>query len=198
MKDNGIFNLNSALVSRYNSIAGYLPAGNLKYYTFMKKIGYSENWVKNTSIGGTIVSDALFRNKYYFINNSEDINKQLYNKINSYDDYTLYETKYTLPFGFIINENPYIVDEDISLKNQNTISKQILNQSFDFYDEFNTINSNIDSNNKIIKIDTNEESGIEYNIYINNSSILYFEGNNDPFHYKIYINNQLFDKKAIS
>ena len=193
MKDNGIFNLNSAMVSRYNSIAGYLPSGNLKYYTFMKKIGYSENWVKNTSIGGTIVSDALFRNKYYFINNSEDINKQLYNKINSYDDYTLYETKYTLPFGFIINENPYIIDEDISLKNQNTISKQILNQSFDFYEEFNTINSNIDSNNKIIKIDTNEESGIEYNIYINNSSILYFEGNNDPFHYKIYINNQLFD-----
>ena len=193
MKDNGIFNLNSAMVSRYNSIAGYLPSGNLKYYTFMKKIGYSENWVKNTSIGGTIVSDALFRNKYYFVPNSKIINKQLYNKINSYDDYTLYDTEYILPFGFTINENSHKVDDNISLKNQNTMSEQILNQSFDFYEEFNTINSNIDSDNKIIKTDINKESGIEYNIYINNSAILYFEGNNDPFHYKIYVNDQLFD-----
>ena len=192
MKDNGILNLNSAMVSKYNSIAGYLPSGNLKYYTFMKKIGYSENWVKNTSIGGTIVSDALFRNKYYLVSNSNQVNEQLYNKIKSYDDYDLYETKYILPFGFNINGNPFIDDDNISLKNQNTISKQILGQSFDFYEEFNTINSNID-NNKINKIDTNEESGIEYNIYINNSSILYFEGNNDPFIYKIYVNDQLFD-----
>lgn len=51
--------LNAALVNGRDSLAGYFPTGNRKYYETMERLGYQVQWVATQAEGGTGISDAL-------------------------------------------------------------------------------------------------------------------------------------------
>ena len=177
-KDNS-YSTNDELLLNYNGISHFSSIYEGKNNELLGQyLGIFNRFYITNYNGSTPVTNSLFNIKYLLSENEQNY----YNKIDKYKNINIYENKYNLPLGFMVNENL------INLKltkyepfiNQNNILK-IMNDNIKdvFYEEEFEINLNnlklIESNKNIEYKRINNNNQASLNIEINkiHTGILY-------------------------
>jgi len=111
-----------------------LPSSEIDTY---RDLGYKNSDTCIRSYGGTIFSDWLF-NVRYIIDN-KILNDNMYTLLDSYNEYNLYEYRYSNGFGLVYNKNDSKIDNMDSFHMQNVMYRELFGKD-----------------NNIIKIDNYE------------------------------------------
>lgn len=129
------FEPNYAYMLNVPTISNWVHIQTTDQYNLHRNLGYSTNYTRNQDLGGTLFSDAFYHVKYVF--SEEKLSSKIYNKVDNYQDITLYEKK-TLPFGYL-NNNETIEAYKDSFTYQNELYKKIFNQENNIIDEIKPI-----------------------------------------------------------
>ncbi len=103
-----IFDVNLIGALGYNTLAHYTSLTKEDYLFAVRNLGYSGYWMEVGSHGGTLITDALLRNKY-IIAKDEKFEGEL-TQVYSNGGYQIYEERDALPFGIVTSAK----DERIS------------------------------------------------------------------------------------
>lgn len=205
------FMMNSGMSMKYHTLDHFTSLTSEKALKSLKKMGYSSMWVKTSSKGGTLFSDALLANKY--IISEEKIDSPYYKQTGKYKSLYFYELKEELSYGYFMNENETIFDKKNSFEVQNSIYKKITNTSknlFTTYEDWKKVNikeSKKENNKTLYESDKNRFCFLEQNIKVNGNKILYLEILNDLDNstnqsiyekFNIYINDKLYKEHALT
>lgn len=150
-----------------------------------RELGYFQNYTYLMDFGGTVFSDALLNYKYVLSLAEQD--SMLYKKIAEDDEVKLYQSKVSLPFGIILNNDDIEVNIDTNI--DININKKSNNNLFELQ-------------NDIYKIILGEEKELfeiknisikENKFYIEDKSIVYLYNSNDSYtDYTYNINGNVF------
>ena len=116
-------------IYRVNTLDNWLhilPSNEVNIY---KRLGYKNTDTCVRSYGGTIFSDWLFNIKYLI--DDEEHDNEIYDLLDTYDNYYLYRYNYNNIFGLIYNKN---MDNDELVNGfalHNKIYKELLNNDTD-------------------------------------------------------------------
>lgn len=103
-----------------NGIGHYSSAYDRNTNTFLKSLGFAQDYFWCSYLGSTPLTDSIFGVKY--ILSKYDGYEDYYNKISNSDDITVYKNPYALPFGFMANNSIMeYLELDTPLANQNRI-----------------------------------------------------------------------------
>lgn len=204
------FMMNSGMSMKYHTLDHFTSLTSEKALKSLKKMGYSSMWVKTSSKGGTLFSDALLANKY--IVSEEIIESPYYKKVGKYKNLYLYELKEEPSYGYFINSDTTIFDKKNAFEVQNAIYKKITNSKnnlFQTYEDWKTVNikESKSGNKTIYESDKNLFCYLEQNIKISGNQILYLEilkdidnNTNQAIYEKfnIYINDELYKEHVLT
>ena len=144
-----------------NTLDNWLHILPNKQIDIYKRLGYGNTDTCVRSYGGTIFSDWLFTVGYLL--DDEEINNDMFNLVDSYNEYNLYKYNYSNSFGIIYdgsNVDSVNVDELKGFLLHNKIYRDLINKDYD-----------------IIKIDQ-----YRYDV-VDNKVILNYEIDNNGFLY---------------
>ncbi len=207
---NDNFLTNTGMIMKYHSLDHFTSLTDRSNIRSLKKLGYSSMWVKTSSRGGTLFTDALLANKYIMA--KDKIKDNYYKYIKKYGSFGFYESKMPLSYGYFINDNSEIMDRDNSFEIQNYIYGTITGEKenlFTIYDDWKLNNIKkkiIDNKNSYHIIDEDAYNYFEKDVLITDKGRLYLEilgdidnGNNMAIYqnFNIYINNKIFIKEAV-
>ncbi len=204
------FMMNSGMSMKYHTLDHFTSLTSEKTLKSLKKMGYSSMWVKTSSKGGTLFSDALLANKY--IVSEEQVDSPYYKKVGKYKSLYLYELKSEPSYGYFINSDTTIFDKKNAFDVQNEIYKKITNHKenlFKTYEDWEKVNiKTIQNENKTV-YESNKDlfCYLEKNIKVSGKQILYLEilkdldnNTNQAIYEKfnIYINDKLYKEHALT
>ena len=139
------------------------------------KLGYYVSSTRVGSYGGTIFTDWLFNMGYMIDREYKD--EDIYNLLDQYEDYYLYEYNYNNGFGLIYNKLDHDINVDVpTFELHNIVYRELLNKD-----------------NDIIKIDTYTylSDSVVFNYDIDSKGFLYIDLLNEVDYIKVndnYIN----------
>lgn len=116
-------NRNYSQMLNIPSLSGWVVTNSFSYQKLFRDLGYSVNFTDIEDQGGSIFTDALFGIKYAV--SKRELDRDLYTLNKKVDDFSIYDVRYKLPFGVIINNeytNFKFKDIDIAY-NQNSLFK---------------------------------------------------------------------------
>lgn len=163
---NGISHFSSTFEGQNNKLLGdYLGIFNRFYIT--------------NYLGSTPVTNSLFNIKYVLLNHKVNY----YDLIDTYDDIYIYQNKYNLPIGFMVNSD--VLDLKLEmlepLENQNNILKSMSGINRDIFErivvsDITMYNVKKDSKNDEVyrKVDNDLEGYITYNLTVKKSGEVYY------------------------
>lgn len=163
---NGISHFSSTFEGQNNKLLGdYLGIFNRFYIT--------------NYLGSTPVTNSLFNIKYVLLNHKVNY----YDLIDTYDDIYIYQNKYNLPIGFMVNSD--VLDLKLEmlepLENQNNILKSMSGIDRDIFErivvsDITMYNVKKDSKNDEVyrKVDNDLEGYITYNLTVKKSGEVYY------------------------
>ena len=96
-------NANYPLMFRRSALSSFTAALQSDTQTYAKRWGYSKYFWWLLDSGGTVFSDALLHTTQAV--NQNELDERLYTKVASSDTYSLYDAKYQLPFGMVVNQD---------------------------------------------------------------------------------------------
>lgn len=153
-------NQNDSMLLGYNGVSHYSSAQNRDILLLMGALGYRNHWnlwsYYNT--GTTYANDSFFGIKYLISNTPKSYG---YTEISSVDDLFIYQNEYTLPIGFMANDE--IQDEKIEnyswYEGQNKLWSTLSSQYEDrIFEECEILN--IETNDVDYAKDSNEYAAI--------------------------------------
>lgn len=99
--DKKYFDANMTGALGYNSLAHYTSLNSEDYLYAMKKLGYSSYWMEVNSNNGTLLTDALFSNRYTIAakNKITPLGKTVYRN----STYSILENQLFLPMGLVVS-----------------------------------------------------------------------------------------------
>lgn len=204
------FMMNSGMSMKYHTLDHFTSLTSEKTLKSLKKIGYSSMWVKTSSKGGTLFSDALLANKY--IVSEEEIDSPYYKQTGKYKSLYFYELKEEPSYGYFIDSNETIFDKKNAFEVQNAIYKKITNSKknlFTTYEDWkaNNIKESKNENKTVYESKKDHFCFLEQTIKVSEEQILYLEilkdldnNTNQGIYEKfnIYINDKLYKEHALN
>lgn len=122
-----IFSSNYPYISETCSFSNWTNMISEPTFYLNQKLGYPYNYTRLLDYGGTIFSDALL-NYNYTISKSK-LPEELYEEIDSSENFYLYKNKISMPFGITINKNLENLECKNPLQYQNEIYKTLFNEN---------------------------------------------------------------------
>lgn len=101
---NKYFSVNRTGALGYNSLAHYTSLTDQDYMFAMKKLGYSSYWMEVNSNGGTLLTDAILRNRYVITKN--DTFGFSSDTVYRNNTYRLVKSAYDLPAAVVLSADP--------------------------------------------------------------------------------------------
>lgn len=205
------FMMNSGMVMKYHTLDHFTSLTDRNNLQSLKKLGYSSMWVKTFSKGGTLFSDAILANRY--ILSRSPIESPYYQFVQSYGNLKFYEHLKTPSYGYLIDKNIDILDEENSFTIQNQMYQAIRKSKediFKIYDDWQLDNIKKTEKDEKISyqiIDEDAYNFIEQTIPIHQKQVLYLEIlkdldntiNSEIYQkFNIYVNDQLWQKNALT
>ncbi|MDD6224354.1 MAG: YfhO family protein, partial [bacterium] len=202
---------NSGMIMRYHTLDHFTSLTDKNNLETLKKLGYSSMWVKTNSKGGTLFTDSLLANKY--ILSKKEVTDPYYEYVDQYGDLLFYQLKETPSYGYFLNHNIGIMDQENSFAIQNSIYQSITNSDQNLFTiEDNFILNNIKKTKEKKKdkyeiIDKDAYNYLESSLTITKRQRIYLEILNDLNNntnlsiyrkFNIYINDKLFKQKALT
>lgn len=166
------FVVNDGIVSNYQAIDHFTSLVNRNSLQFYKKLGYSSFWTMIFSNGGTLFSDTILANKYFFTD--KEIGKEFYTLKDNKYGYNFYELNYDLNCLYLAKDN-FNVNESDTFTYQNKIYKSISSSDdlFNIYKVRDIKGISNDKDGRVV-IESNDNY-IEYDIKIDEKAILYLD-----------------------
>lgn len=204
------FMMNSGMSMKYHTLDHFTSLTDRNNIESLKKLGYSSVWVKTSSKGGTLFSDAVLANRYLI--SYDLVEDSYYQFVGKYGNLNLYELIKKPSYGYLIDENVDALNEKNAFERQNKMYQAIIGKNENIFITFEGWKlNNIEKTNQEGKtsykiIDENAYNFIEQTISIDQKQILYLEIlkdinnniNRDIFQkFNIYINDQLFQEHAV-
>lgn len=173
------YSTNDELLLNYNGISHFSSVYEEKNNELLGKyLGIFNRFYITNSNGSTPVTNSLFNIKYYLSENEI----KYYNKKETINNINVYENKYNLPLGFMVNEK--LLDLELTkyepFQNQNNILKYMNNSNNDIFkkEEYKITLNNLEieekeKSKKISKINKNKEGSIKFELKNKINGILY-------------------------
>ena len=178
---NFYLNANYPIITQTSSASGWLNGTPSSLVDEMSHLGYTEMYTRTLDCGGTALTDAFMGYKYAIINNST-YNEALYSKIECKEH--LLKTKYSFPFGVIVNQE-FNKKDETDFSYQNELYRFFSEKEEDLFYEIAIEESDV----KLSEEDGRYHAVISY--YLPEECIVYFYGlpySEDS--YKFFINGQ--------
>ena len=138
-------------------------------------LGYDSNWMNTSSSGSNIFMDGLLSNKYVL--SEKKLSESLYEKVDATDSLYIYQTKFPISKGYILNKNIDRIEEKDSFSYSNDFYSSMTNDE----DKIFEIDQNFKLNNlkeeagKVVVDDKEKDSYFEKRLDIKGKKIVYFE-----------------------
>ncbi len=127
--DMALMSENYPLITNTPSISSWIHIITEDQMKTHRRLGYSTRYTRLQDLGGSLFTDSLLNIRYVLTN--KPIDDGFHTKIKWYDNISLYEKNYNLPFG-IINSNKQInLLDNETLSNQNEIYHNLFNKKDD-------------------------------------------------------------------
>ena len=169
----------------YNTLAHYTSLTKDEYLHTIRDWGYSGYWMEVGSHGGTLITDALLRNRYV-IASDDKFEKQL-TQIYSNEGFQIYEEDISLPFGILSSADLSEISQMPELERP-MVGQWVLSELSGEEAEFvrklepsGLINLDAYYSNGRVEAritDQGDDAFIFYNIEVAGKQILYFDGYN--------------------
>ncbi|MCM3763511.1 YfhO family protein [Neobacillus niacini] len=192
--DKELYRVNSELISteneslryRYNGMNIYSSTGNGRLNDFLSSLGYTAHTRAVNMRSGIFVSDVMFGFRYKISLNPKD--ERIYTKVFEEGKVKAYRNNYSLPLGFMVNEEQFT-----SLGNQlNWMEKQnsligSYNGHSSYYSKYSAElvdanNLSFDPKTKIFtKINPKNQAFIEYKLNIKDLMQIYLQLNDEDY-----------------
>lgn len=194
---------NNGMLTDFHNLDHFTSLVNGNNLRTLKQLGYKSRWTLTHSRYGTLFSDSLLANKYY-LTTQKDL-EEWYEPITTIDNYSLYNFKYDLSYGYFTENIDFDESED-TFSFQNRIYQAITKSDgnlFEIYDDFSLKNIEKIEKDGILGYDILDEEASNYlekEIKISSEKVLYleaftsFNNNKDNVNYdsmNIYVNNKL-------
>lgn len=161
---------NYAMILGIPSITQFMTESVAAFFVEIGSLGYDNNYTTNLDSGGTYFSDAVLNDKKVITYGDVYVPENAYAKYTSVGDYTIYDMKYTLPFGMLTDER--ILDTN---SGKLTVAEHQIQVAEAFADNDNRIFSVIDpSESELVSVDEEDNQHVyHYKIHTDSSSLLY-------------------------
>ncbi|HZJ77308.1 MAG TPA: YfhO family protein [Clostridia bacterium] len=209
-----IKNTDSSMNSNYPLLLNHSSPSNFTHIIpsslaqTMKKLGYSTIYTRILDTGGSLLTDAILNYEYTLTQKATD--DEAYTFVESIGDYNIYENKFKLPFGFVVNDG--VFDDDLLGGNAFEVNNKIYKiLSGDSEDIIETKGRNVSRNTDTVefKIEVEGTKKLYYlnsatgwgsqKIYVNGEVVgVPTMGNIENTSYKATFNNNLIDLGTFS
>lgn len=172
------YSSNDELLLNYSGISHFSSVYESQTNEFLKNLGIFNRFYITNYNGSTLVTNSLFNIKYLL---SQNTNKY-YDLISKTNDINIYENKYVLPLGFMVDKKVLDtkIEDNKPFVNQNNILKSMNNSISDVFSkndfEIELNNVKIDQDSKeltYIKINDNYKASIKIKVNKLDKGILY-------------------------
>ncbi|NMD68805.1 YfhO family protein [Bacillus sp. DNRA2] len=171
---------NESLKYQYKGMSIYSSTGNGNLNNYLGSLGYASSTRNVNMKNGIFVSDSLFGFKYKITTSPKD--SRIYEEVYKEGNILAYKNKYSMPIGFMVNNNqvPLVNDTSNWIEKQNGFLGSIDGKS-NYYEKVDSDNISInnlrfDSDAKVYHMENQQVSAyLEYQVKVTNLRQLYLQ-----------------------
>jgi uncharacterized membrane protein YfhO len=175
---------NDSITVGHSSISHFSSMVDSQLSSTLYSLGLSTRKATYNENGSTLFTDSLFGIKYRI--SSEEVSKEGYTKLSSYQDLLIYENNLALPVGLVVDQEITEIDPLDStspFELQNQIIHTLSNTQQDVFDQMTPANvqvvnatiqhENEESGKHLVRINGNLPMKIKYEFFIEDKKELY-------------------------